>query len=134
MKNLEESFRTMAARIVIYALLTCIIFGSTSTTAAPTPTKLPTAISPFANQDIGCNYVNINGVAIPMDYCMDFSYSGLELGMQFVCDATGTDVTFEVYRSQECDGIMPIKSFSMMDPDQSLPASYDHLDIYQNQL
>eukprot|EP01083_Nonionella_stella_P074054 200695_1 len=58
-----------------------------------------------ANMDIGCNYVNMNGIGMPTDYCMQFPMSNTSFGsMVFQCNDTSTGVVLHDFTSTDCNG------------------------------
>ena len=88
---------------------TSLIVSTQSTFAStPNPTTPNHTLDPFienyANRDIGCNYVNDAGYAMPMDYCMGMVLSGLNLGMKYVCNDSWDGVNMEYYLDDECTG------------------------------
>ena len=57
-----------------------------------------------ANRDIGCNYLNLGGIAMPIDYCMEAIFDTFEYGMKFVCNETWDGVTLQMFSDIQCDG------------------------------
>ena len=80
----------------------CILIeGCENPTPSPTTNPL---MEQYANRDIGCNYINWGGVAMPIDYCMQTIFQGLDFGMKFVCNATWDGVDLEIYDNVDCNG------------------------------
>ena len=73
-----------------------------------------------SDRDIGCNYVNIDGSAMPIDYCMEMVFSEFEVGIKYVCNATWDGVELEYYFDKECAGTPAFN--------ESMNSSYVHAD------
>eukprot|EP00485_Elphidium_margaritaceum_P012532 CAMPEP_0202690230 /NCGR_PEP_ID=MMETSP1385-20130828/5278_1 /ASSEMBLY_ACC=CAM_ASM_000861 /TAXON_ID=933848 /ORGANISM="Elphidium margaritaceum" /LENGTH=361 /DNA_ID=CAMNT_0049345465 /DNA_START=41 /DNA_END=1126 /DNA_ORIENTATION=- len=54
--------------------------------------------------DVGCNYVNVGGVAIPIGSCMQYVYKGFEIGVQLSCDDTTESIEVLAFMRQDCTG------------------------------
>eukprot|EP01084_Bolivina_argentea_P165955 288227_1 len=57
--------------------------------------------------DIKCNYVNVGGVGMPIDYCMQTIYKNYNIAIRWKCNSTWNGINMEIYRSTNCDS-MPL--------------------------
>ena len=54
--------------------------------------------------DVGCNYVNVGGVGMPVDYCSRVTYQGAYVSMLWKCNDSYTGIDMEMYFASNCDG------------------------------
>eukprot|EP01084_Bolivina_argentea_P120873 214278_1 len=74
-----------------------------STSPTPSPSTFPSeTILPLI--DIGCNYVNLGGVAAPVDYCMHVEPPNQHriVHIKFNCNPAYDGINLEIYMDSEC--------------------------------
>jgi len=54
--------------------------------------------------DVRCNYVNIGGAGMPVDYCSRIQYQGAYMAMRWKCNASYTGIDMEMYFASDCGG------------------------------
>lgn len=57
-----------------------------------------------ASGDVGCNYVNVGGAGMPVDYCSRVQYQGAYVSMQWKCNDDFTGIEMEMYFASNCNG------------------------------